>query len=133
MPKQLNPLPPSAKRARRVIWAEALVAVVIGALIVGAHYGFKSFVPQLVADNVYRAAAGLAAAALTLTLLTVLMRYQWRWVWWLTLLSQIGIVLGLLWVLLQDFPWYVTLPCMILPIAAMPPLSNKVTRRWFNK
>lgn len=133
MPKQLNPLPPTAISARRLLWAEALVVVVVAALIVATHHGIRSFVPGLVSDDVYRTAVGLAVFALALALMATLMRRQWRWLRWLIQAVQVASLVVLLWLLLQQFPWYVTLPTMILPVMVLVSLSNKVTKRWFNK
>jgi hypothetical protein len=132
MAKQLNPMPPSAKSARRTLWIQVLLAVLLGAALVAAQQYKRNWVPAIAADNVYRTAAGLAAAAIVLLLMTVLMRYQWRWLWLLLLLVELATLGGLVWTGVRHLNWFIVVALAIIPLVAIFGLLNRVSRRWFH-
>ncbi|GAA4893166.1 hypothetical protein LX16_1887 [Stackebrandtia albiflava] len=132
MPKQLNPMPPSAKTARRAIWVQVLLALALGGAIWFGHENRHEWIPDVVADDIYRTAAGLAAGAVFLLLMSWLMRYQWRWVWVLVLLVEIGCVAALVWTGIEGVNWWIVAALCLVPVTVFFSLIGRVSRRWFH-
>lgn len=132
MPKPLNPMPSSAKTARRTLWLQALLMILLAGGLVAAHKYKDSWVPELAANNVYRAAVGLAAAAIVLLFLTILMRRQWRWLWVLLLLIELATMAGLVWAGVRGINWIVVVVAALIPLVAIWALLGRVARRWFH-
>lgn len=134
MAKQLNPMPPSAKVARRTIWVQVLAVLLLaGGLAAAQRWNkFQSWIPQLVDDRVYRVAAGLAIGAVVTLLLTFLMRYQWRWLWLLLLLIELGSIGGLIWTGVKGVHWAWIVGFSFVAVIAILALLVRRCRRWFH-
>ena len=135
MPKnsKRNPMPRSVRAARNTMWLEALLALVIGGLIVLLHHTAREFVPPAAEHDVYRGAAGLGGLAVFLLLSTLLMRFQWRILWLLNLLVQVAALVGLGWLLFTGgLYWALCIGLAIVPITILGTLTERFARRWFN-
>lgn len=132
MAKQLNPMPPSAKTARRAIWVQAVLVLLLGGAIWFGHENRHAWIPDLIADDIYRTAAGLGAGALALLFLSFLMRYQWRWVWLLILLFEFASIGGLIFSGVKHVNWWVLSALAIVPVVVLFALLGRVSRRWFH-
>lgn len=134
MAKQLNPMPPSAKAARRTLWIQVLVALLLaGGLAAAQRWNkFQSWIPQLIDAHVYKVAAGLAIGAIVLLLLTFLMRYQWRWLWLLLILVELASIGGLVWSSVKGLHWAVAVTLSLLPFITFWALLVRRCRRWFH-
>lgn len=131
MPKQLNPMPPSVKIARRAIWVQSLLALLLAGGYTLAQRSARNLVPAVIEHNVYRAAVALAAGAVVMLLLSFLMRYQWRLLWLLLLLIELGCLVGLGWVGVKGFNWFAVIGLAVVPLVVFMALLGKVARRWF--
>jgi hypothetical protein len=135
MPKnsKRNPMPRSVRAARNTMWLEALLALVIGGLIVLLHHTAREFVPPAAEHDVYRGAVGLGGLAVFLLLSTLLMRFQWRILWLLNLLVQVAALVGLGWLLFTGgLYWALCIGLAIVPITILGTLTERFARRWFN-
>ncbi|MQM24802.1 hypothetical protein [Glycomyces albidus] len=135
MPKnsKRNPMPRAVRAARNTMWLEALLALVIGGLIVLLHHTAREFVPPAAEHDVYRGAAGLGALAVFLLLSTLLMHFQWRILWILILLVQVAALVGLGWLLFTGgLYWALCIGLAIVPITILGTLTERFARRWFN-
>ncbi len=135
MPKtaKRNPMPRSVRAARNTMWLEALIALIIGGLIVLLHHTAREFVPSAAEHDVYRGAAGLGGLAVFLLLSTLLMRFQWRILWLLNLLVQVAALVGLGWLLFTGgLYWALCIGLAIVPITILGTLTERFARRWFN-
>ncbi|HZE41574.1 MAG TPA: hypothetical protein VE172_22470 [Stackebrandtia sp.] len=133
MAKQLNPMPPSAKSARRTLWVQALLAVLVGGGFAAIHKYKNAWEPNLVtAHHPYRIAIGFAVGGVVLFLLTLLMRYQWRWLWLLLVLIEVASLVGLVWVGVLGINWWVVGVAAAVSLFAFAALLGRVARRWFH-
>lgn len=134
MAKQLNPMPPSAKVARRTMWLQVLVVLLLaGGLAAAQRWNrFQTWIPGLIDDKVYRVAAGLAAGAVVMLLLTFLMRYQWRWLWLLLLLVELGSIGGMIWAGVKGVNWAWVVGLSFIAFIAIMALLARRCRRWFH-
>lgn len=132
MAKKLNPMPPSAKAARRIIWVQALTALLVAGGLLAAHRWAPDWVPGLVDERVYRVAAGIGAGVVVMLLLTFLMRYQWRWLWLLLLLIELACVGGLIWTGVKGVNWILVAVLSFIAFLAFVTLLGRVCRRWFH-
>lgn len=132
MAKQLNPMPRSAKTSRRAIWVQVLVLLGLAGWIWYGHENRHDWIPGLIADDIYRTAAGLGAAALGLLILSGLMRYQWRWVWLLILFIQLAWLAGDVWIGIDGINWWIVGALAVLPLIVIVALIGRVSRRWFH-
>lgn len=132
MAKKLNPMPPSAKAARRTMWVQAIAALLVGGGLLAAHRWKSDWVPGLVDDKVYRVAAGIGAGVLVLLFLTFLMRYQWRWLWLLLLLVELGTIGGLVWCGVKGVNWILVAVLGVIAFIVLASLFARVCRRWFH-
>lgn len=132
MAKQLNPMPASAKTARRTIWLQVLVLLGLAGWVWYGHEQRHEWIPDLIADDIYRTAVGLAAAAVALLILSALMRYQWRWVWVVILVIQLAWLVGDVWAGIDGINWWIVAALAILPVIVSWSLLGRVARRWFH-
>lgn len=132
MAKQLNPMPSSAKAARRTIWVQVLVLLGLAGWVWFGHENRHDWIPPLIADDIYRTAVGMAAAAIGLLILSALMRYQWRLVWILILLVQVAWLAGDVWIGVDGISWWIVAVLAIPPVIVVFALLGRVTRRWFH-
>lgn len=132
MAKQLNPMPPAAKTARRFLWVHAVLALLVSGGLLAARRFKPQWIPELAASHVYYTAIGFAACAVVVVLLTLLMRYQWRWLWLLLLILEIAAVVGLLWCGSAGVNWLIVILLAIVPVIVVMALTGRVTRRWFH-
>ena len=132
MAKKLNPMPPSAKAARRLMWVQALVAALVGGGLLAAQRWKPDWLPGLVENRVYPVAAGFGAGAVVLLLLTFLMRYQWRLLWILLLLIELATIGGLIWCGVKGVHWAIVGGLAFIAVIALLPLLGRVCRRWFH-
>jgi hypothetical protein len=128
-----NPMPTSVRAARNTMWLEAVLALLIGGVIVLLHRYADDFVPSAAEHDVYRGAVGLGGLAVFLLLSTLLMRFQWRILWILNLLVQLGALVGLGWLLFTGgLYWALCIGLAIVPITILGTLTERFARRWFN-
>ncbi|CAM3177773.1 hypothetical protein [Stackebrandtia soli] len=131
MAKPLNPMPPSAKTARRAIWVQALLAILLGGGFAIAQTQAPSLVPELIANGVYRAGFALGIGAVVMLLLSFCMRYQWRLLWVLLLIIELGATAGLVWAGVKGFNWFAVIGLAIPGLVVFFSLTGRVARRWF--
>jgi hypothetical protein len=128
-----NPMPTSVRAARNTMWLEAVLALLIGGVIVLLHHYADDFVPSAAQHDVYRGAVGLGGLAVFLLLSTLLMRFQWRILWILNLLVQLAALVGLGWLLFTGgLYWALCIGLAIVPITILGTLTERFARRWFN-
>lgn len=132
MAKQLNPMPSSAQAARRTLWVQAVLALLLAGGLLYSHHNHRNWVPQPAVDDVYRWTVGLAAAAVVVFVLTVLMRYQWRWLWIVLLIIELGSIAGLIWTAFHGINWVVVVVLCLISLVALWKLLSRVSRRWFH-
>ncbi|QSB04015.1 hypothetical protein [Natronoglycomyces albus] len=127
-------MPSPARSARGALWLQSGISVLSGALVWLLHVAGTDMVPNAAVDHAYRAAASLAGYGLVLLGLTLLMGTQWRLLWLLLLTLQFATVAGLFWLIFTGgVYWAMGVALTIVPIVIIGTLTERSSRRWFNR